>query len=811
MSQGLSRYAEVAIPLGVHGTFSYGIPEELRDDVRRGSRVEVPWGSKLTTAFVTSLADEPRVAERKLRQIRTVLDDEEPALIPEIIELCEWAADYYLAPLGEMLRVALPPNMAARGRRMVSGIAGADAAAKALEEGRILARDLELFEILQSGDREMEKLIGNRRGGRAALQRLLDAGIAATAEEVRDAAGVRFDRVVVLADPGVPVTPRQSGALEFLRSNGGELPYRALMYAGASDAVISALAKKGAVRIERRARQHTLDPFLASLEAATVGELRYSEEQQQAIDSIKSRLGSFAPFLLQGVTGSGKTEIYVEVMREVVRNGDQAILLVPEIALTPVFAARLKERFGDRIAILHSNLSPSEKYDQWWKARRGLVDVAIGPRSALFTPFQRLGLIVVDEEGDAAYKQEETPRYHARDLAVVRARMRSIPIILGSATPSLESRENAARGKYALVRLERRVESRPLPAAETIDIRHERGEKEDRGLVIFSARLREEMHQVFSAGEQAIILINRRGYAPFLLCRECENDFRCRDCSVTMTMHRREGRLICHYCGFRRSIPTRCPACGGEVLQPIGFGTEKVEERFRKLFPDVPVDVLDRDTARKRGELVRILERFRRGETRALIGTQIISKGHHFPRVTLTAVLNADSSLGFPDFRSGEKTFYLLTQVAGRSGRGDLPGRVLIQTAFPNHYAIRYALQHDYESFYAAEIDFRRRFHYPPVTSMIALLLRDERLRVVEEAAAELHQVLEKELAVVEDVRVQGPAPAPLARIKGVYRFQILLRSSRRAALRQAVERSVVGRTFRGVDVVIDVDPLNIM
>jgi primosomal protein N' (replication factor Y) len=811
MSQGLSRFAEVAVPVGVHGTFLYTIPEELRDEIRRGSRVEVPWGSKLTTAFVTSLTDEPRTTASKLKPIRTLLDDEEPALIPEIIELCEWAASYYLAPIGEMLRMALPPNMAARGRRIVRATGGNEEVERALRSGQIVPSDTELMQILAAGDMEVEKLIGSRRGGRSALGRLADAGLLTVTDQVRDAAGVRFDRFVVLSGEADSLTPRQSEVVEMLRKTGGELPIRAVVNAGGSEAVVAALARKEVVRIERRARQHTLDPFLMNLEAASVGELRHSDEQQAALSAIRSRLGTFAPFLLQGVTGSGKTEIYIEVMRDVVKRGDQAILLVPEIALTPVFAARLKERFGERIAILHSNLSASEKYDQWWKARRGLVDVAIGPRSALFTPFQRLGLIVVDEEGDSAYKQEETPRYHARDLAVVRAQMRSIPVILGSATPSLESRENAARGKYTLLRLERRVEARSLPQAEAIDIRHEKGEKEDRGLIIFSARLREELGRVFEAGEQVIILINRRGYAPFLLCRECENDFRCRDCSVTMTVHRREGLLICHYCGLRRPIPSKCPMCGGEVLQPIGFGTEKVEERFRKYFPEVAVDVLDRDTARKRGELVRILERFRRSETRALIGTQIISKGHHFPNVTLTAVLNADSILGFPDFRSGEKTFYLLTQVAGRSGRGELPGRVLIQTAFPNHYAIRHALRHDYESFYAAEIEFRNRFHYPPATTMIALLLRDERLTVLEKAAGELHQVLEKEVAGIEDIRVQGPAPAPLARIKGVYRYQLLLRSAHRAALRKAVERSVVGKNYRGVDVVVDVDPLNIL
>jgi primosomal protein N' (replication factor Y) len=640
---------------------------------------------------------------------------------------------------------------------------------------------------------------------------LRDAGVIAVHDRFTDAKGVRYDRFVVLeSDPG-GLTPKQQSAVELLQSRGGELSVRALEHADVSASVLSALAKKNVIRIERRPRRHTLDAFLAGLEGAAVGEIRYSFEQRLAIKAVNEKLGTFAPFLLEGVTGSGKTEVYIELMRSVVRRGEQALLLVPEISLTPVFASRLKERFGERIAILHSSLSASERFDQWWRARRGEVDVAIGPRSALFTPFQRLGLIVVDEEGDGAYKQEESPRYNARDLAVVRAQSRNIPVVLGSATPSLESRENAARGKYTLLRMASRVEARPLPDVETIDLRKERAEKEDKGFVIFSSDLKKAMRETFDAGEQAIILINRRGYAPYLLCRECGHEFRCVDCSVTLTVHRRDGQLICHYCGLRKRIPAACPLCNGEVLQPIGFGTEKVEERFRRDFPDVAVDVLDRDSTRRKGSLVSILDRFRRGDTRALIGTQMLSKGHHFPNVTLTGVLNADSILGYPDFRSAEKTFYLLTQVAGRAGRGELRGKVMIQTAFPTHYAIQHALHHDYEAFFEAEIQFRRTFHYPPVTSMIALLFRGENLQDVERASRECGVLLEEAIAPLNGTRIQGPAPAPLARIKGVWRFQILLRSPQRTGLRRAVETVLLPRKWKGVEVAIDVDPINIL
>jgi primosomal protein N' (replication factor Y) len=802
---GLASYAEIAVPVAVHGTFTYTIPDPLRDAVRLGSRVEVEIGSKLTTGFVVGFNDSSETT--KLKPVRSVLDEDEPPLLPDIIQLCRWAAEYYLAPLGEMLRVALPANMGARGRREAALVASPEMIDAALDARQVLEPDLEIISEL----RKRPLLLREMDISRTAIERLRDAGVIVVRDRLQDAKGVRYDRFALLeAEPGL-LTEKQQAVVERLRKRGGELSVRALEHDGVTSAVLSALVKKGIVRIERRPRRHTLDAFLAGLDPAQVGELRYSQQQHKAIDAIRGALGAFAPFLLEGVTGSGKTEVYIEVMREVVKRGGQALLLVPEISLTPVFAARLRERFGDRIAILHSNLSASERYDQWWRARRGEVDVAIGPRSALFTPFQRLGIIVVDEEGDGAYKQEEMPRYNARDLAVVRAQMRDIPIVLGSATPSLESRENAARGKYTLLLMNERVEARPLPVVDIIDLRGERGEKEDRGLIIFSSRMKEALQETFAAKEQAIILINRRGYAPYLLCRECGHEFRCRDCSVTMTVHRRAGLLICHYCGLRKPIPSKCPMCGGEVLQPIGFGTEKVAERFLREFPGVAVDVLDRDSTRKKGELVRILDRFRTQKTQALIGTQMLSKGHHFPNVTLTAVLNADSILGYPDFRSAEKTFYLLTQVAGRAGRGELRGKVIIQTAFPTHYAIQHATRHDYEAFYESEIQFRRTFHYPPVTSMIALLFRGERVELVQRAATDCGRMLEEAVEPLAGTRVQGPAPAPLARIKGVWRYQILLRSPQRNALRRAVEAVVVPRRWRGVDVVIDVDPINIL
>ncbi len=448
---GLSEYAQIAIPVAVHDTYTYRIPEPLRDAVRLGSRVEVPLGTKTTTGFVIALLDQTTVDAKKMKPIRAVLDDEEPALIPEIIDLCRWAAEYYIAPPGEMLRVALPANMAARGRRQAVLTGDAAMIESAIERKQILPADLAVVDELSKRPVALNSLFEDMKVSRSAIERLRDAGIIAIHDRLRDAEGVRYDRFVILESAPGPLTPKQEAAADLLRARGGELSVRALEHGGVSASVLSALLKKGVVRIERRARRHTLDAFLAGLGEVPTGEITYSDEQRAAIAAVRPALGTFAPFLLEGVTGSGKTEVYIELMREVVKRGEQAILLVPEISLTPVFASRLKERFGERIAILHSNLSASERYDQWWRARRGEVDVAIGPRSALFTPFQRLGLIVVDEEGDGAYKQEETPRYNARDLAVVRAQLRKIPV--------------DSRFSYAVARIARERRSRQVHVA----------------------------------------------------------------------------------------------------------------------------------------------------------------------------------------------------------------------------------------------------------------------------------------------------------------------------------------------------------
>ena len=508
------------------------------------------------------------------------------------------------------------------------------------------------------------------------------------------------------------------------------------------------------------------------------------------------------------MTGSGKTEVYLRAAAAALAQGRSAILLVPEIALVPALARAVLERFGERLAILHSGLGMGERNQEWERVRRGEAMVVLGPRSALFAPVADLGLLVVDEEQDPAYKQEITPRYHARDLALVRGRSAGAVTLLVSATPSLESRHNVERGKLGALELTARVGQGALPEGILVDLRQEEGVRRRPGDVHFSARLRREIEVSLAAGEQVILLRNRRGYAPMLLCRACGEAMRCPDCGLPRTYHRRARRLLCHYCGQAINAPEVCPVCSEAALEPIGAGTERVEEDFREIFPGVAVDVLDRDATRRPGGLAAVLERFERGDTRVLIGTQMVSKGHHFPRVSLTAVLTADTYLSFPDFRAVERTYNLLTQVAGRAGRGDRPGRVVIQTFHPDHYAIQAALTGDDAAFHAEEMRFRRVFHYPPYTRMVQLLVRD---RKRERAQAGIQELADALVAhpLGRGVRLTGPAPAPFERLRGEWRFQLLARAaSIRDLHRLLVEALPKNPPY---DVTVDVDPQQLM
>ena len=536
--------------------------------------------------------------------------------------------------------------------------------------------------------------------------------------------------------------------------------------------------------------------------------------QSNVLNDLLPRLDSrgFSVVLLHGVTGSGKTEVYLHLIARCLERGRSALMLVPEISLTPAMQSLFFSRFGAQVALLHSGLTERERDDAWWRVRRGELKVVLGTRSAVFAPLANLGAVIVDEEHDSSYKQDETPRYHGRDVAVVRAQFAGAVALLGSATPSLESYWNAREGKYHLAKLEERVGGRKLAAVEIVDMRQEF--RETHTQVPVSRRLKAEIEAQIRASAQTMLLLNRRGYSWFLLCRSCGQTVRCVNCSISLTYHRREHRLVCHYCGYSCAVPSHCPSCGSEYLHYVGEGTEKLEQKFAELFPGARVARLDRDVARRRSEFLRVLSDFREGKIDILVGTQLIAKGHDFPGVTLVGVVSADIGLGLPDFRAAEHTFQLVTQVAGRAGRGDAPGRVLVQTFFPEHYAIRLAADQNYDGFFSKEMGFRRMMHYPPITALANIVAQHEKLERAAQVAEEMGEFFTKVEGQFPGIKILGPGPAPLAKVERRYRIQFLLKSVSRARL-HALLKQLAGHCERsGVqtrEVMIDVDPVSIM
>ncbi|MBV8205815.1 MAG: primosomal protein N', partial [Acidobacteria bacterium] len=518
----------------------------------------------------------------------------------------------------------------------------------------------------------------------------------------------------------------------------------------------------------------------------------------------------FSVTLLHGVTGSGKTAVYLAAMREVMEAGRSAVLLVPEIGLTPAMAADVAHVFGDRVAILHSALTGDERAEQWHRIHRGDARVVVGTRSAVFAPLKDLALVIVDEEHDSSYKQEESPRYHARDVAAMRGKLAGAAVVLGSATPSLESFQNARQRKYQLVELRQRVEKRPLPEFEIVDMRGEfaaTGSDE-----VLSRRLIEELEERQRRGEQAIILLNRRGYSPVVLCRACGKAVECRNCAIALTHHKSRNALECHYCGFRRPVPRACPECGSEYVFFVGTGSERLEELLHARFPQARIERLDRDTVRGRGDFERVLARLHAGDIDVLVGTQMIAKGHDVHGVTLVGIVGADVALGFPDFRAAERTFQLITQAAGRAGRGELPGRVILQTYFPDHYAIHCAASHDYSKFVDKELNFRRWMHYPPFTALANVMIRSEDLDQALAMAGALGRWFEQ--TSHHGVRVLGPAAAPLVRLKREYRYHFILKAESRRALHLTLDAMLAraaNEKLQRTLVVADVDALSVM
>jgi primosomal protein N' (replication factor Y) len=833
-------FAEVAVPVLVRQTFSYRLSPQLAGRARPGSRVIVQFGKRLLTGFIVAIHQNPstQLAEAEIKDIEELVD-ESPVITAEILELTKWMADYYYAPWGECLRTALPAGAIVAGEQVLSiteagrsflaratvGDAPPSSKQQALElmtrAATLSSRELErhLSTPASAVIRELERagfITVSQQAGESRLKPKLQNAVRlqnqrvdarAAAEEVSSGS----DSAATARQPTKPLSEAQQRVIDLLASESEPLPFSELLHrAEVSSTVVRTLEKRGFVEVF--AREVRRDP-LGHIAHRQPDSITLNDQQQAALDHIAARieLHEYATFLLHGVTGSGKTEIYIRAMGEAIRRGMTALMLVPEIALTPVFSRRLRGHFGDLVAILHSSLSEGERTDEWLRIKEGDARVVIGTRSAVFAPLEGLGLIVVDEEHDASYKQDETPRYSARDTAIMRARNADAVVVLGSATPSLESFHNARTDKYSYIRLESRYGNRALAEVQTVDMREvfKRHGKQQ----TISDELKVALAETLERGEQAMVLLNRRGYSSFLLCRSCGEAIHCPDCDVTLTYHRHNSSLLCHYCNYVRPVPRKCDNCEGEYIHYVGEGTEQLEARLREMFPNSNIARVDRDSTRRRGSLEHLLMQFAAGETDLLVGTQMLAKGHDFPNVTLVGVVSVDLGLSLPDFRSAERTFQLLTQVAGRAGRGELPGRVVIQTYHPEHYALVSARAQDYDGFYEREIEFRRAMHYPPFSALINILVHDKDYDKASTTATRLGREL-RAADRESSVRVLGPAPAPLSRLKGEHRFQILIkarsRKSAREALDAAMERGLAsGHNPKSISV--EVDPVSLM
>ena len=771
----MSRTVAVALPVPRLGLLTYAVPEGVT--LVPGVRVSVPLGKRTATGFVVAL-DPPLDAGIDAAALKRILRviDETPLVPPPSIALARWAAEYYAAGPGETLALTLPP--VARGRDHA-------------------------FKTVRSAELTPDGRAAALAAAAPAAGPAAGPGIGSAARTAAGASGT--------AVGSGRLTPRQRAAIAALEARGGRAPVPVLVADGVSAAMIATLASKGLVAIG--ADTVDRDPLaspraLAAPAGAQPLAVTLTDDQQAALTRLDTLAAArrFGVAVLHGVTGSGKTQVYLRLADAVRRSGRRVLILVPEIALTPAMAALLRAAFGDQVAIQHSGLSAGERHDQWHRIRRGDVSVVVGTRSAVFAPIEDLGLVVVDEEHDTSYKQDESPRYHGRDVAIVRAQQAGALAVLGSATPSLETFQHASTGQYTLVTLARRILDRPLAAVRVVDMREVfAAEGPD---AVLSPALREGLTARLADGEQSVVLLNRRGYAAAYFCRACAASLECPHCSITLTVHRAARRAVCHYCDYGRPLPPACPACGGEFLDYRGVGTERIEAEVQAVLPGARIARVDRDTTRRRGAIDAVLRRFAARELDVLVGTQMIAKGHDFPEVTLVGVVSADIGLGVADFRAAERTFQLLTQVVGRAGRGTRPGEAIIQTLYPKHYGVALAARQDYAAFFEAELTYRRAMHYPPTLSLVNLVVRSASADGAMRDAATLARALRAGRPPFE---VLGPAAAPLPRLRGDYRVQVLVKGTKRTAMRQAVQRALAQHPALARRTMVDIDPLTML
>ncbi len=836
---------DVALPIPLEQAFTYGVTGE---DPVVGARVLVPFSGQRLMGVVLRVHNDEPPAGIAIKPVQQILDNT-PLLPDELMRLAEWIAQYYVAPLGEVLRGMLPLQAEVR-RSVLYRIT--DQGRSVLFEGAVKGSSRRSRLSSEDQNREYAVLNALESGGTMKLtalrsatgaNKLLLEGMVRKRWLVREIAAAdrdarRLEKLVRLVnDVRLPkLNANQMAVLEELATAGGTLrltqlraSLRArtavneqgeLVVAAVPDSTLATLVKRGLLLVQDVPEAFHLGG-LSVPGKKHAHEHALNDTQTSALNVITSALatGGFLPHLLYGVTGSGKTAVYIGAMRCALEVGKGALLLVPEIGLTPAMTGQVHAAFAGEVALLHSQLTPDERAEQWHRIRRGEARIVVGTRSAVFAPVPDLGLLIIDEEHDSSYKQEETPRYHGRDVAVMRAKLLGIPVLLGSATPSMESWANAERGRYTLLRMTERVNDRPLPEVELIDMR---AEFRDTGADnIFSRALIQETQATLDRGEQAIILLNRRGYSYVTMCRSCGDKIECENCAISLTHHRSVlgsdlhahpgERLECHYCGFQRSVPKQCPTCKSEHLYFFGAGSQQGEERLQAIFPAARIGRMDRDTVRGRADMERLLQRLHSGEINLLVGTQMIAKGHDIHGVTTVGVVGCDYALGLPDFRAAERVFQLLTQVSGRAGRGDAPGRVIVQTYHPDHYAIEFAAKHDYEGFIRKEKNFRRPFFYPPYGVLANIVIQSEKL---EEASA-WSGILGRWLGNGSPgVRVLGPSPSPISRLKRIHRFHIVLKAEKRPDLQRTLRALLSHAARQGIPrkaLLVDVDALSLM
>ncbi len=820
----MPEFCDVALPVPLDMVFTYRVAADAVPIV--GGRVLVPFRQQRMTGIVLESHD--RAPAAKMKNILSVLDST-PVLDQSLLRLGRWIADYYLAPIGEVFRTMLPLGaefkraaayrITAEGRMALhlAGMSGSSARSRRSPDEQ--AAEFRVLDYLGSQNEDAEsdsgtgvreqKLLSAAHVTRPILASMLRKKWISREDVsvVRDA--VPTIKVAQLKSAEGKINQNQRIILDTLAASGGRVPVEMLRELEVPRTTLGGLIRRGLVEIIEEPVTSKISP---GPRRPSLFNFEFNPAQQSALDHLREAVAAkkFSGMLLHGVTGSGKTAVYLAGMRSVLEAGRSAILLVPEIGLTPAVAADLHQIFGDQVAILHSALSDKERARQWHRIRNGETRMVVGTRSAVFAPVADLALIIVDEEHDASYKQEETPRYHARDVAVMRAKMANAAVVLGSATPSLESYFNATKNKYALISLPDRVEQRPLPEVEIVDMRQEFQETGQEQVV--SRKLAAEIKDRLERKEQSMVLLNRRGYSPVALCRACGKRLECQNCAIALTHHKREHKMICHYCGYLAPVPQACVHCGSEYVYFLGTGSEKLEELLHGMFPQARIARLDRDTVRGHEDFERTLNALNEGELDILVGTQMIAKGHDIHGVTLVGVVGADSALGLPDFRAAERTFQLLTQVAGRAGRGQTPGKVILQTYFQDHYAVQYAAHHDFAGFYDKELRFRSWMHYPPYSALANVLIRSDKLDEALQWSGTLGKWFEQNRH--EGVRVLGPASAPIMRLKRDYRYHFLLKSPSREKLNTTLRAMLAYAAERKIprtQVIVDVDAIWLM